>query len=161
MKCFERSGHVTRKGGPCQQVIGGDAPGCLWYVRGPAERSKLASTGSVIRKMRRAKPKTYKVPTFKDEEAVIAFAHELAQTALTEPVDLRRVGEARQAAALALQGFSVQVQRRVADALARLEHGELAVGILAQIRAGDAPRRPLPWKKPQALLAAGAERPES
>lgn len=156
MKCGEKTGHVTRKGTSCQQTIGVDAAGCLWFVRGPKERSKLAFSGSVASRLKRCKPRGYKVPAFKDEAAVIAFAHDLAQTALTEPVDLKRVAEARGAAALAMQGFAVLVQRRLADGLARLEHGELAFGLLAQIRAADAPRRPLRWKSRPADVAMPA-----
>ena len=159
MKCGER-GYVTAAGKPCGQNIGATTRACLWHLRSPSERSLLASTGSIVSRMNKALPPGYQVPEFNDEAAVIAFSRAMAQTALTkERVDLKRLSEARGWAGIALQAFGVTVQRRLTDALARLEHGELAVGILAQIRAGDAPRRPLPWRRP-ALPAEAQEQAE-
>lgn len=160
MKCGDR-GFLTAEGKPCGQNIGATARACLWHLRSPSERSLLASTGSIVSRMNKALPPGYEVPEFNDEAAVIAFSRAMAQTALTkERVDLKRLSEARGWAGIALQAFGVAVQRRLTDALAKIEHGELAVGILAQIRAGDAPRRPLPWKLPRVPMAEAEQQAE-
>jgi hypothetical protein len=93
-------------------------------------------------------PVSYQIPEFSSPEAIVSFAQELARVALKEDVDLRRVAEARGAAALALSAHQARTQAQLVEALLRLEHGGGAVALLAQFTANQAngPRRPLPGR---------------
>jgi hypothetical protein len=160
VKCFDKTGHVTKVGTPCQQTIGADAAGCIWYVRTPEQRSVLALKGGIASRMRSALPSTYQVPEFTDPEAIVRFAQELARMALKDDVDRGRVAEARMAAGLALSAHAARTQQQLVDALLRIEHGGLAVAMLAQFQAAQSDpskRRPLPPRIVTSLPLTGAE----
>ena len=145
MICGER-GHVGKDGRPCRQNINAKAAGCVWHVLSPEGRSAMALKGSVASRMKRALPSSYQIPEFESPEAIIAFARELARLALTGDVDMRRVGEARQAAMLALSGHSAQTQARLVEALVKIEGGGAAFVMLQRLQEGlsEGRRRPLP-----------------
>jgi hypothetical protein len=160
MKCYDKTGHITAKGTHCQQEIGADAAGCIWYVRTPEQRRLLALKGGIASRMQTALPASYQIPEFTSPESIISFAQELARVALKEDVDLRRVAEARGAAGLALSAHAARTQQQLVDALLRLEHGGLAVAMLAQFQAAQSDptkRRPLPPRILTALSTTGPE----
>ena len=145
MKCGDK-GHVTAAGAPCQQTIGADAPGCLHHDprTTPEQKRILYLKGGIASRMKTALAASYVVPEFDTPERIVTFARELARVALKEDVDLRRVAEARGAAALALSAHQARSQQALVDALLKLEHGGAAVALLAQFTAGQGQRRPLP-----------------
>ena len=94
-----------------------------------------------------ALPAGYQIPEFADPDSIIVFARELGRLALTADVDMRRLAEARGAAALALSAHQAQSQARLVDALLRLERGGPAVALLSQFMANqDGEKRPLPGR---------------
>jgi len=154
--CGDAGGRVLTTGEPCGQ---GTAVGkkCVWHKGTPEERRLTALKGVAAARMKRALPKEYQIPEFASPETIIQFSRELARLALVEDVDLRRVTEARGAAALALSAHSARTQAQLVEALLKLEHGGVALALLAQFKAPDAPRRPLPWRvPPPAAVEAGA-----
>jgi hypothetical protein len=150
MKCGER-GHVTAQGLPCGQSISRKMAGCIWHsgpASSPEGRKAMAMKGGIASRMMRALPVTYHVPAFESPESIIAFARELADMALKEDVDLRRVAEARGAATLALSAFTARTQAQLVDALLSLERGSAAVALLTQFTSAQASgaRTPLPGR---------------
>ncbi len=146
MKCGDR-GHKTVAGTPCGQIIGPDTPACIWHSRTPEERTTLAMRGGLKSKMRAALPHDYAV-TFVDREAVTRFVEDLAQRALVEDVDLRRIDTALKAASVALTAFGMATQEKMVEALLKLEHGQAAVILMERMQTSLATgsRRPLPGR---------------
>jgi hypothetical protein len=155
VKCGDR-GFRNATGQPCGQTIGGNAPGCIWHVRTPAERSLLALKGGIASRMRSALPASTPEPPFDSPDSIVAWAQRMAHAALTQDVDPRRMAEARGFGQLALSALSARTQQQLVDALLRLEHGGQAFALLAQLRVADGPRRPLPWRVPQSVPSEGA-----
>lgn len=151
MKCGDR-GFLTAAGQPCGQTIGARASACLWHSRNAEERRALALRGGIASRMRSALPATTPEPPFDTPESIVAWAQRMARSALVDDVDPRRLAEARGFAQLALSALSTKAQAQLVDALLKLEHGGVAVALLGRLKAGET--RPLPWKAPQAVLAA-------
>jgi hypothetical protein len=145
---------TTLDGRPCpaNAMRSSDPPRCPMHGD---DALRWQKAGAIASRLRRAMPSTYGVPEFTSVESIIAFAHELARLALTEDVDPRRVAEARGAAALALSGYGTLEQKKLVDALLRIEHGGAAFALLARLQDGltVGPRRPLPGPGRVSLLA--------
>ncbi len=154
MKCGSL-GHKTIHGLPCQQDISHESKGCIWHVSDAAQRQVVARLAQVRRLTHKKLPDEYPVPEFTNLETIVTFAHKLAKVALTGTVDPRRVSEARQCAGLALSAFQAQDQKRLVDAVVRLQHGEAAVLLLQRMTesVADGRKKPLPGR----MLAAHVE----
>jgi hypothetical protein len=87
--------------------------------------------------MPRALPATSQTPEFTDYASILAFAREVGRLPLTADVDMRRLAEARGAAALALSAHQGHTQQQLVDALLRLEHGGAAYACWPGFRRGS------------------------
>ena len=136
MTCGEVSEHKNRRGGPCGFTLPTGATACAYHSTDAAGRSLLASKGPEARRMKRLLPAEYRVPAFDTREAVQRFARDLAHKVLTEKVDPRRVDTALRAAGVALSALTAQTQEKLLETLLRLEHGEMAMGLLLRLQEG-------------------------
>jgi hypothetical protein len=93
-------------------------------------------------------PATYQTPEFTDYASIVAFAREVGRLALTADVDMRRLAEARGAAALALSAHQGHTQQQLVDALLLPGARGSGLRLLAGLQEGldAAPRRPLPGR---------------
>ncbi len=156
MKCGAL-GHTNALGQPCGQDISAESKGCVWHTSDAARRKVIAGTGSLKFQSKLKLPADYRLPPFDSLETITDVAHKLAKEALTGTVDPRRISEARQCAHLALSAFAAQDQKRLVDAILRLQHGEAAVLLLQRMQEGltEGRRKPLPTR----MLPAGPDRP--
>lgn len=148
MKCGE-NGHLTVHGLPCgQELKKRGETACLWHSRTKEERTALAAKGHLVSRMKKALPEGAVKFTFADEDAVIAFAEDMARQALTKDVDQHRIKTGLEAAKVALSGFGHKTTARMVKALESLEHGGAAMVLLSQMqeRLGTGTRRMIPGR---------------
>lgn len=138
------SGGIRADGQPCEQDT---PPGkrCAWHAEG-ADRRALAIRGSYASRMRRYLPTEAPRPEFSSTTAIVTWAQDTAHKVLTGDLDPRAAAEARQLASLTIAARAADAQERLVEALATIEHGGIAVGLLARLQSGlsDGKRRPLP-----------------
>lgn len=157
MKCGDKTGHITAKGTLCQQEIAADAPGCIWFVRTPDERSELAMKGGIASRLRRFLPASAPPPEFSSTPAIVMWAQTTAQKVLAGELDPRAAGEARQLAALTISARVADAQERLVEVALRLETGGAAMLLLSRLQTEltEGPRRPLPRARPVPMAASG------
>lgn len=146
VKCGDR-GFTTLAGAPCQQNSHHGGP-CLWHGKTPDERRTLAMRGHLTQRMQKALKDEDCTFTFENEDAVIAFAEDMARKALTKDIDQHRIKTGLEAAKVALSGFAAKTTARMVKALESLEHGGAAMVLLTQMteRLGTGTRRMIPGR---------------
>ena len=97
-------------------------------------------------------------PDLSTPQRAVRFAENTTRLVLIGELDPRLSAEARGWVAAVAAIRTAEAQARIAETLARVEHGGAAVALLERLRAGiaDGPRRPLPGRTPQALEGESA-----
>lgn len=148
MKCGDR-GFTNATGQPCGQVIGAKSAGCIFHDPARAgEAKKAQAKGALASRMRFTLPKTYQVPEFATRESIVRWAEDMAGRVLRGELDPKLSAEARGHAQLALQARTAEAQKKLVEALLRVEHGGAAMLLLTKLQDGlaDGRRRPLPGR---------------
>ena len=145
MRCGDL-GHKTVHGEPCHQTVGRGKKGCIWHTRNPEQRRLLATRGALAARSRFFLPADTPPPEFRDTPSIVAWAERTAQLVMTDKLDPRAAGEARQLAALTISARQALAQEKLVEALLTVEHGGSALLLLTRLQDGlaDGRRRPLP-----------------
>jgi len=153
LRCVELAGDRECLG-PSVVVEADGQPRCLTHARdlSRVHRREARNLRGGLGRLRTLPPGT-KRPDFSTGDKILRFAEELARLVLIGRLDPRLSAEARNLASVAIALRSADAQERIAEALARVEHGGAAVMLLQRLQAGiaDGPRRPLPGRTPRAL----------
>lgn len=132
-------GKPSKSGKPCRFIIpeGGECP-----VHGgnPEEFARRQAVGVLrAKEARNAKYRNIEIGDITTEDGVLEAIRQLMEAAATAPrAELKRIEVLRALCNSAVGLLQMKIQRELQRTLMRLEHGERAAVILAQLAAGGA-----------------------